>query len=104
MIKLGYCGLAAIALLLLLSRIPGFPPVSKVGANVAYKIGNYIADEEQRQLNQESKKQITDFERMRQAEVEAGRVVKRVKPDGRIEYSMPSLPAPAPADSPTSTQ
>jgi hypothetical protein len=63
-----------------------------------------VLDEEQRQLDEESKKQITDFERMRQAEVEAGRVVKRVKPDGRIEYSMPSSPEPAPGDSPTSTQ
>jgi hypothetical protein len=95
MIKIGYCALAAIAVCFLLS-VSGCP-VQKIGGKIADTIGNRIAAEEAAQKEAE-------FQRRLQADIEAGRIVKRVKPDGRIEYSMPSSPAPAPVDSPTSSK
>lgn len=72
-------------------------PVQQIGGKVATTIGEYIASEEAAQADAEHQRRM-------QADVDAGRIVKRVKPDGRIEYVSPSSPAPAPGDSPTSSK
>ena len=95
MVKIGYCALAAIAACFLLS-IAG-RPVQQIGGKIADTIGNRIAAEEAAQTEAE-------FHRRLQADIDAGRIVKRVKPDGRIEYVSASSPAPALVDSPTSSK
>jgi hypothetical protein len=95
MVKIGYCALAAIAACFLLS-IAGCP-VQKIGGKIVDTIGHRIAAEEATQAEAE-------FKRRLQADIDAGRIVKRIKPDGRIEYGLPPSPAPAPVDSPPSSK
>ncbi len=77
MVKIGYSALAAFALCFLLS-LSGCP-VQQIGGKIADEIGSRIAAEEQAQAD-------AKLERDTQAAIDAGQVVRVVKPDGRIEY------------------
>lgn len=78
MIKVAYLALAAIAVMFLLSLI-GCPSIATIGSNMATEIGEYIAAEEAAQSDAE-------FQRRLQSDIDAGRIVRVVTPDGRIEY------------------
>jgi len=77
MVKVGYFALAAVAVCFLLS-IAGCP-ITHIGGKIVEEIGNRIAAEEQAQAD-------AKLERDMQAAIDAGQVVRVVKPDGRVEY------------------
>lgn len=89
MVKVCYIALTAVAVTFLLSL--SACPVATIGSNIATDIGEYIASEESAQTD-------AAFQRRLQADIDAGRIVRVVMPDGRIEYRNASSPAPDSAD------
>lgn len=91
MVKVFYLALTAIAVTFVLSLI-GCPSIATMGSKVATEIGEYIAAEEASQVEAEHQRHL-------QAEIEAGRIVRVVMPDGRVVYRNAFAPAPDSADS-----